>query len=397
MYHELLEDFTGNINEFIGQDSKYHTVYYIEFDTGHFYIGKRSTFDIKNDEYFASGILPNKLKKNNIKYERKILFFFENSSGALEKETEILSNSKYYNNELCLNLYPGSPPDLTGSYIISKDNVFKMINPKLLEHYLELGWERKGIKRIWVSKDESIKYILPEEVDCYLSEGWFLGNVKSRERIFIHKDGKYKFVKKNHLHEFIKTGWIVKHNQEGMKVLRDNKNNIIKVKSDFVEMYLKGEYRKSSTVEGLIYIHKDRKFKRIPKEQIDYYLSIGWNVGNNTTGKIYITDGKSEMRIYEDELNKYPEFSIGRLKKLYLNNGVIEKRIFINDDSKINKYIKNGFSIGKLERKIKKIQIYKDDKKIRILSHEFYKYETEGWSLKYDKNIHTCKMGGRRK
>lgn len=391
MKNEILLEISGNRIPKIGDLGKYHTVYIITFESGHYYIGKRSTYDYKTDEYFASGILPNVLKNKGEKYEREILFFSEYPDLAIRKETEILQKKKFYDNEMCLNCYPGSPPDLTGTIIVSKGNKFKMINPKLLEYYLEMGWERKGVKRIWISKGNEIKFILPEEVSDYLDDGWLLGNIKSRNREFITKDGKYKFVKKEDLENYLHEGWERKHNQFDMKVLRSMEDNsVIKVKSSDVGEYIDNGYRHSSTVEGLIYITKNKRFKRVNETDLESYLEDGWIRGNNTSGKIYITNGEEEKRIYEEDIINHTGWYKGRLKKVYLNNGVYEKRVFFNDIEKINELIDTGFVFGKLENRVKKIQIYKDDKKKRILPKELEKYKEKGWTDVYDNTVHSC-------
>jgi hypothetical protein len=391
MKSEILSGISGNRIPKIGDLDKYHTVYIITFESGHYYIGKRSTSDYKTDGYFASGILPNALKNKGEKYEREILFFFDRADLAIKKETEILQKKEFYDNEMCLNCYPGSPNDSTGTIIISSGNKFKMINPKLLGYYLEMGWERKGVKRIWVSKEDEIKFILPEEAEGYLDDGWLLGNIKSRNREFITKNGKYKFVKKEDIGNYLREGWERKHNQFGMKVLKSMEDNsIIKVKSSDLGEYIDSGYRYSSTVEGLIYITKNKRFKRVNEVDLESYLEEGWVRGNNTSNKIYITNGKEEKRIYKEDINNHIGWYEGRLKKVYLNNGFQEKRVNSNNKTRINELMCSGFVIGKLENRVKKLQIYKEDKKKKILPEDLEKYKKDGWVDIYDKTIHSC-------
>lgn len=391
MKEEILLEISGNRTPISGDLDKYHTVYIITFESGHYYIGKRSTTDYITDRYFSSGVLPKALKNKGIGYEREILYFFERADLAIKKETEILQKKKFYDNEMCLNCYPGSPNDLTGTIIVSKGNKFKMINPKLLEHYLEKGWERKGVKRVWVSKGDETKYILPEESVVYLNSGWILGNVKSRNRIFITKNDKYKFVKNVDVAYYERNGWKKQHNQYGMKVLRSVEDgSIIKVRKSDLEEHLKNGYEHSSTVEGLIYITKNKEFKRVKEADIENYLNDGWIQGNNTSGKIYITNGEKEKRIYQEDISNYSDWRIGRLKKVYLNNGMKEKRVPFNDKTKINKLLSEGFVFGNLENRLKKIQIYKEDKKKKILPEDLERYKEDGWSDVYNKKIHYC-------
>jgi hypothetical protein len=348
MLSYILKEFKGyNQNICAGLDGMYHTVYYILFETGQYYVGKHSTFDL-SDKYFCSSNLANQIKNKGLKYNRTVLFYAETSENAIELETKILSNKKIYENTNCLNCYPGSPPDLTGTIIVSLNNKFKMINPKLLDYYLEQGWERKGIKRIWVNNGNNQKNVLPEEVENYTNLGWNIGTLeKHKNRIFIYKNGERKFIDKQFLNEFLKEGWVKKHNVEDTKVLRKGER-IIKVKPEKVSYYLSEGFIPSSTVEGLIYIKKEKEYKRVKKSNLTNYLNNGWTLGNNVSGMKYINNGTREKRIFLDDLPNYPGWQLGRIKKVYLNNGTIERRIMPYDMDIINNLKQQGYIKGPL-------------------------------------------------
>jgi hypothetical protein len=386
MLKTILKTINENTSQTTGNDGRFHTVYFIEFETGHFYIGKHTSDNLLKDNYFCSGVLANSMKDKGFKYKRKILFYLNTSEEAIRIETEILSDKKIYEHDLCLNCYPGSPPDLTGTIIISMGNKFKMINPKLLNLYLEEGWEQKGVKRIWVSKEYESKFILPDEFDSYLALGWQLGNILSKDRIFIIKGTERKYIKKSFLKEFESNGWEYKHNVTGTKVLRKG-DSIIKVQPENVDIKIHEGYKPSSTVEGLIYIVKGKEYKRVHEFEVLNYLNNGWHRGNNATGTIYINDGGSERRVYEDEIHLYPDYKIGRLKKIYLNNGIKERRLSITNVDKIDFYLSQGYSHGKLQRQ-KKMMIYLGNKKKQIYLDELSSYLQLGWTNIFNSDIH---------
>ena len=385
MKQQILNTILENKNQKIGHDNKFHTVYLIEFDTGHFYIGKHSTDNLTTDSYFCSGKLAIHMKKAGHKFNRTILFYLDSASEAINVETSILSNNTIYSNSLCLNCYPGSPPDLTGSIVISLGNKVKMITPKLLDVYLLKGWVQKGVSRICVSKDTYIKFILPDELNTHITNGWSTGNIKSKNRVFIIKDGILKHIDRASLLDFEKNGWKQTHNITGRTVLKKD-NIIVKVRPDQVEQKLTEGFVRSSTVTGLVYIYKDRTYKRVPKSDLSQYISLGWKKGNNHTGKVYINNGTTETRIHESDIIKHPGFVFGRLEKVYLNNGKTEKRISILNTSLINNYLNNNYVYGKLKRP-KKVKIYKDKHTKQILISELEFYLESGWSNKFDPSV----------
>lgn len=378
MIGNIFETYSYNTAVVVGQDERFHTVYIIEFETGQYYIGKHTSYNLLKDTYFCSGKAAILLKAKGIKHKRTIMFYFGSANEAVCAETSILSNKKIFENNNCLNCYPGSPPDTTGFKTISKNNSFKIINPKLLEYYGSKGWTEGGVRRIYVHKNDTQTTVLPEELDKYMNDGWNVGNLKTRDCVFIEKNGIRKYVKRWALNQYEAEGWIKKHNIEGRKVLRKNKE-IIKVGVDEVEQKLSEGYVPSSTVEGLVYIRKNGEYRRVHKDTISQYLESGWELGNNISGSVYINDGLTEKRINPSKLYCYPDWVQGRLDKIYLNNNKIEKRIYAYDTDTLIKLISQGYKHGRLVRE-RKIRMYKDGCRKVIPLSKIAEYENNGWT-----------------
>lgn len=280
---------------FLGEDNKYHTVYFIEFESGHYYIGKHSTENYI-DDYFASGRLPILHKKNGALYNRHVLYFFSTAAEALECETNILQIPKIFENSFCLNVSQNYIPDLSGTIVVSKGNTFKMINPLLLESYLQDGWKQQGIRRIYITNGTDNKKILEDDLDKFIQDGWILGNSAAKDCIFIKKGNDKKFIKKQFLQKYIDDGWEYFHNQKDYKVIKKN-GQLKKVHKTVVDDFINDGWEYSSTVKDLIYIRKNDQFKRVKGDEVDDYLLNGWSLGNVTTGQIYITLNDIEKRI----------------------------------------------------------------------------------------------------
>lgn len=348
MLEYIKKNFELQSTKIIGSDNKYHTVYYILFETGNYYIGKHSSLNIENDEYFCSGKAAKILKEKGILYTRQIISYLNSAEEAICLETSLLSDKKIYEHKNCLNCYPGSPPDLSNSIIISIGNKFKMINSKLLEYYLQNGWKKCGIKRIWVTdKDnKNVKYILDTELEKYLKDGWHTGSIKARNRTFIKKGNMQKFILNIFIDQYINDGWNIHHPHEGKIVIEKNRKRKF-IYKEYLNDYLNEGWFRSSTISGLKYIVKDKQLKRIPKEELEKYLNNGWKIGNNKSNQIYINNGIVEKRIYREEIDKYESYSVGRLKYIYLTDGINNRRLYVNiDREEIEKLLNEQWKRG---------------------------------------------------
>ena len=80
-------------------------------------------------------------------------------------------------------------------------------------------------------------------------------------------------------------------------------------------------------MKGKIYISKNDEVKLINRNDLDYYLSLGYikkhnhqngrpNMKNNTItkGRIWVTNGKVNKMIYENQLEQYKDFHRGITK-----------------------------------------------------------------------------------
>lgn len=378
--HTLLHKYPVNEVKNIGDCEKYHYVYLIVFESGCYYIGKHSTRNL-NDGYFASGILPNRLKAQGELYSRSILSYEKNSTDALFLESTILSNGVIYSNHNCLNCYPGSPPSAEGSTVIHKNNKFKMINPKLLEHYLENGWILGAPKRVRVTNATEDRYVLEDELDEFLRIGYVLGRVALRGRTFIEREGVLKFIANADLQSYRLGGWVLKHPHEGMKVLRKG-SKIIKTDSSRVNEYISEGYEPTSTVDGLIYIRRNGKFKRVSPCELHDYLSSGWETGTNIEGTVYVNNGLREFRIIPAKLHEYEANGHvkGRLNWTWLNNKISEVRINPNNIEEIAKYSSLGYVLGKKPRTCKR-KVTKNGEVRYIIEKKIEGYVARGWMV----------------
>lgn len=327
----------------LGKDQRYHMVYAIQFENGEFYIGKHSTIDndLTNDKYFASGKLPTERKARGIPYQRENLFFFESSEDALAYETTLLE-SEIYDDPLCLNCYPGSPPDATGTVCVFKGEKFKMVNPKLVDIYLSKGWKFGTPHRQFLSRGNSLCTALESEIDDLIKEGWELGNARSRGRIFIMNvnTGERRYVHKTVVGSFGEE-WTTKnaHNIAGRKVMKSPCGKLKRVFPDQIEEHLENGWVFSSTVGGKIPMRRGHEHTRIDADSLDEYLAQGWETGGNSKGTVYISNGSVEKRIpAEADLADYPGFTKGRITTVRLVNkssGQTKSFLLIFDDEEV--------------------------------------------------------------
>lgn len=202
---------------------KYHFIYKTtNLLNGKYYIGMHST-DNLNDGYMGSGrrlrYSINKHGKKNHKVE--ILEFVLNRKELIKREKEIVSSDEILKMN-CMNLMPGG----TGG-LISKEHHKKMRDGAT--NWLNNKWEEKEFR----------------EKHCELSG-------KRMEQH--HKDGKIKY------DTF--TG-------------RTHKKKSKKKMSDKAKLRLK----EKNSQFGTYWITKDKINKKIKKEELDYFISLGWNKG----------------------------------------------------------------------------------------------------------------------
>lgn len=117
--------------------------------------------------------------------------------------------------------------------------------------------------------------------------------------------------------------------------------------------------------------------------------------GGNTVNSIWVNDGKKNKRIQQSELNKFISdgYNVGRLfgdhmkNRIYINNGTNVKSII---ESELNLYKSNGWVVGRLNGNVigtKNITKNGINKKVSIdLVEQFLK---DGWTLGQHQNWKT--------
>ena len=136
-------------------------------------------------------------------------------------------------------------------------------------------------------------------------------NINGKNRVWIVKNNKRKFIDKSTLDYYIKNGWILGTTKEYKE-----KCGIIR----------KGKTHKSS-MKGKIYVSKDDDIKLINRDELSYYLNLGYehkhnhhqgnpNMNGNTytKGRIWVTNGKENKMIYKNQLKDYQGFYRGITK-----------------------------------------------------------------------------------
>ena len=133
---------------------------------------------------------------------------------------------------------------------------------------------------------------------------------KHKGRIHINNGNEMKYVYKYELNTYIENGWKIGGLPQTMS--EETKNNM---KNKLSKMF-----------KGRIHITKDKHNKLIDKNELEYYLSLGWIKGQ-----------------YKEHINK-----ISTLNTKWMNNGIIHKNV---PNEQIQEYLNNGWKFGMLKRK----------------------------------------------
>lgn len=184
----------------------------------------------------------------------------------------------------------GTEGPILGKIKIHRGTTSIYVNSDELDTYLELGWQvgiseshRKSLSksftgRVWVKKDNQTAQIEPEKLDKYLANGWVRGRISTEK-------------------------WCKPCTEEKKQKIGQSNS-------------------------GSCYIHKDGVCKHISVEEMDKYLSKGWEKGQlkpsaevfkqKMKGRIFVhkQDGTQKM-IFEDRFSEYEKdgWSKGRFKK----------------------------------------------------------------------------------
>jgi hypothetical protein len=96
------------------------------------------------------------------------------------------------------------------------------------------------------------------------------------------------------------------------------------------------------------------KSKNFPSDEIETMISIGWKFGRilredrivakPSLGKKWFTDGSTDINCFP---GSEPEgFSLGKMKRAWINDGKETKQILIRD---LNEFLSSGWSQGRLK------------------------------------------------
>jgi len=219
---------------------KYFTVYEITNKiNGKIYIGVHGTNNL-NDKYMGSGIL---IKKAILKYgienfERKYLFIFENRKEMFEKEKELV-NENFINDSNTYNISIGGESAFGNDMIIVKN---LLTDKNVLIH-----------KNVFLSNKDKFKGRNYQQILCLDIE-----------------QNTYKMVSKNdkeYLKKYFPHFKGKKHSKETKKVI-GNKSKV----------HQKGKGN-SQFNTCWIYNLDLKESKKIKKEELENYLSLGWLKG----------------------------------------------------------------------------------------------------------------------
>lgn len=277
------------------------------------YFGRRKS--IKSPEldikYKGSGVIPKSYFKKYTKYRKDILGIFENLDDLIIAEQELLNI--HVGKDYCVNFNNNSIGGGCNNNRrwMYKDNVYKLVDNALIDSYINDGWIFKAHTS---------------------HKSWNKG-FKGLEPWNKNKHGIYS---KEHIDKLRndcinrKPALGCKHSEESKKL-------------------------QSEKIKGRIFINNGIIDKCIDKEQLDYYIGLGFKKGklykhseetrklisNNRKGITNWLLGKSTPEQYKKNLSE-------RLKGTKLmTNEIINKYVKIED---IDEYISKGWRLGKKQK-----------------------------------------------
>ena len=352
-------------------DGRFHYFYKIVNNINKkYYFGIHTTDDLF-DGYCGSGVILKCVYKKYGKGNctKHILKFFDDRKSLLDYEKYIVDEDLINSNE-CYNIIPGGggsyntmTPVITldGESIVVSKTEYKN-NKKLYKH--------PTLGKIRINNGILNKMVDPKLLDKYLNNGWVRGETfkSCLGKILVNYDNiEERFIYESELDEYLKNGWI-----------RGGKSRN------------KG---KKSFAKNLMWINDGHSQKRIPQNQLDHYLNSGWVIGvcqSTTTGYVRITNGVYDKNINPkniDELEFY--LSEGWVRGschstnkdfIWVNNGKDTKCISKNN---IDEYLSSGWVRGRLDidgaYTLGKVAIHKDKKVLMVDPKNLDNYLNNGW------------------
>ena len=246
---------------------KYHIIYQTtNLINNKIYIGAHST-DNLDDEYYGSGTnLQRAIEKYGIdSFKRDILHIFENPTDMFAKEKELITVE-----------------------FIKRDDVYNIVEGG----YGGFNQGSTGLKHIYhpISKDRAAVHI--NAIPKMVSEGWVVGrNMSSTTNtIWIHKDDERKMIPINALEEYLNLGWnkgLPKSPTKDKVWIFNNTLNQYSLcnTEELADKLSQGWVRKkwAPVKKGNCWINNLHENLRIPKDELEKYLSNGWKKGMITS------------------------------------------------------------------------------------------------------------------
>lgn len=225
-----------------------------------------------------------------------------------------------------------------------------------LEIYLNNGYKKGMLKRVWIYKEGVKKRILEKDLDFYRNEGWTIGYLSSMTE---------------------EQALQISNTLTGSRWFNNQKEQRY-VSSEEVSSYLESPNWKEGQLPKLkgthVWMNKSGKQTKILKEEKELYKKEGWNEGR----------GRVSSQQQKEALSK------SNRGKKWINNGEIQIRVHSEE---IFQYKSKGWVEGQLEKVLRspeksekcgirtrgKKWMNKEGKNIRISKEELQNYLSTGW------------------
>jgi hypothetical protein len=216
---------------------------------------------------------------------------------------------------------------------VTKDKINKLILKEELEIYLQDGWKEgyyrrkvKRTKKVWLENGKHELKVTIDKVDDFINNGYSIGRLKEfknkiKNKIVITNEIEDKYIEKG---ESIPEGYRIGR-KKGAVQSEETKRKISESK--------KGKKLSNEHIELLRKINSDRvainngiRSSYCYKWELEEKEKEGWTKGLIRDKKVWITNGKEDLLIKEDDLKNYPEYNRGRSNKNLTNNKFHKKQ-----------------------------------------------------------------------
>lgn len=261
--------------------------------------------------YFKKNNLVVDNSKNNIvnlQYKDHVLahYFLIN---CCSNEDDVLSNIHAFNILLRKQGHNLEESDLNSLLLIAEQ-----LEQKRLTHMAKVS-KLKNSGGKYINKDGVVKHIKEDELALYLADGWQLGNPKAAykdrdKRYCITNEVIFKRVKQDELNTYLKAGWRL---------------GTPKLTAETKQKIAIGTRGHKCNTKNKIVITKNGKNKFIDQVDLNKYLADNWHIGSKSRsdefkkliskqkiGRIWVTNEQGIKMINKDDLEYY--LAIGYVK-----------------------------------------------------------------------------------